>query len=159
MFGAPCEAWRNVDCCEESGFSDVEGGVAGDGVVENFFVGNHGVDAGWGNVLLLSAEFYCGKEGGITFPPITASRSMDIKPFKDRETAFVRISFTGGVWFGLVMPRAPAAALIACGILVGIAVGAADCNIFCTAAGTSVPTSVPFAMASIKWLVGSILRS
>jgi hypothetical protein len=54
------------------------------------------------------------------------------------------------------MPRAPAAALIACGILVGIAVGTADWNIFCTAAGTSVPRSVPFAMASVKWLVGSI---
>lgn len=67
LFGAPRESWRNVDCCEESGFSDVEGGVAGDGVVETFCVRNDRIEAGWGNVLLLSAEFYCGKKGAVLF--------------------------------------------------------------------------------------------
>jgi hypothetical protein len=65
LFGTPGEVWRNVDCCEESGFSDVEGGVAADGVVETFSEGNDWVDAGWANVLVLSAEFYYGSEGAL----------------------------------------------------------------------------------------------
>ena len=42
--------------------SDVEGGVAGDGVVETFCVGNDGIDVA-GECCPLSAEFYCGRRG------------------------------------------------------------------------------------------------